>query len=116
MDDAFFTHRLHRCGVHPFGRHGPGGADLDLAFGKVLEVGGGHLRASGVVDADEQDGGFGVHGLALQRQRCGGEEFARPKGRIDQCDEDRYFDQRADDSGQGLAAGGSEGCDSHRDG
>jgi hypothetical protein len=41
---------------------GPGRAHLDSALGVVVEQGGGHLAAPGVVDTDEQDLGRVLHG------------------------------------------------------
>lgn len=39
--------------------------DLDGVAGEVGEVGCGYLGAAGVVDAEEEDGGFGGHGDCL---------------------------------------------------
>jgi hypothetical protein len=38
---------------------------MDAAFGVVVEEGGGHLAAAGVVDTDEQDLGRVGHGDSL---------------------------------------------------
>jgi len=51
--DADFRHDLDRDGVDLVGGCGSGGADLDLIASELAEESGGHLRAAGVVDADE---------------------------------------------------------------
>ena len=52
-------------GVDRVGRCGAGGSDADRALGVVVEQGGGHLGAAGVVDADEQDLGEVGHQYSL---------------------------------------------------
>jgi hypothetical protein len=47
-------------GVEPFRGVGAGRTDLHPAVGVVVEEGGGHLAAAGVVDAHEQDLGVSV--------------------------------------------------------
>ena len=44
---------------------GAGGVNLDGVAGEVGEVGCGYLGAAGVVDAEEEDGGFGGHSDCL---------------------------------------------------
>src|SRR5699024_11949374 len=58
--DAFFKHRRNRGRGDMVGGHGACRAHLDPVPSEVAAVAGGHLRAPGVVYADEQYGGFGV--------------------------------------------------------
>ena len=67
--DAELGHRLDDRGVDVVGRGGAGGADHDPVAGVVGEEGGRHLRAAGVVDADEQD-------LGAERQASGVSEWS----------------------------------------
>jgi hypothetical protein len=73
--DADLSHRVDRDGVDLVGGFGSCGEDLDTVASEVLEESCGHLGASGVVDADEQDGGLVGHGvLSLFRFRGHEEE------------------------------------------
>src|SRR5699024_12055210 len=56
--DALFGHGFdcHRVELIPAGR--PGGANLDAALAELAEVSGGHLVASGAVDAHEDHRGL----------------------------------------------------------
>jgi hypothetical protein len=62
--DALLSHRVYRRGVYLVGGFGAGGTDLDSTFGQVGQVAGSHLRAAGVVDAHEQDGGLLGHRIS----------------------------------------------------
>jgi hypothetical protein len=44
-----------------------------------------------------------------------GRRAAQPQRDVHQPDEDGHLDERADDAGEGLAAGDAEGADRHRD-
>lgn len=101
------------------------GADLDAVAGELGEESGGYLGTAGVVDTDEQDRGFGGvrHGRSLLgrrpvwlRGRGAGEVAAGGECHVHEADEHGDLDERADDSGQGLAAGRAEGGDGDRDG
>src|SRR3954463_14763247 len=67
--------------------------------------------------------GLSVIALIRSRRRVGGEVLggvtgeAAPQSQRDihQGDQDRHFDQRADDPGEGLTGGGAVGRDRHRD-
>lgn len=60
--DAELRHRGHGDRVDLVRGLGAGGQDLDPVAGQVAEEARGHLRAPGVVDADEQDGGLAPGG------------------------------------------------------
>lgn len=69
--DAEFGERLDDGGVEVADGGGARGAGDHGAAGAVAQEGGGHLGASGVVDADEQHFGVGVLGGALGLGGCG---------------------------------------------
>jgi hypothetical protein len=52
--------------VEVLGGHGTRGADVHGALGEVLQEGGGHLGASRVLDADEEDFGNAAGSFALR--------------------------------------------------
>ena len=66
--DAHLGHRLDGDGIDLVARHRAGGAHVDRPVGQGGEEAGGHLRAPGVVDAHEQDGGAVGHELSLSRR------------------------------------------------
>src|SRR5690606_24767258 len=53
--DVELGHGVNGDGVDLVGWHGSGGANLDTLARDIAEESGRHLRAAGVVDADEQD-------------------------------------------------------------
>ena len=65
--DAVLGHRGDRGRVHLVGRRRAGREDLDPVAGEMLQVARGHLRAPGVVHADEQHGGTVRHGPSPSR-------------------------------------------------
>lgn len=56
--DAFFAHSFNDDGIGGVGRGRPGRADFNGVASEMNEVTGGHLGATSVVDADEQDAGL----------------------------------------------------------
>ena len=61
---ASVQQRLDDGRVDRVGRRGSRRADLDAVAREMGQVGRGHLRAAGVVDADEQDGRLVRHGVS----------------------------------------------------
>ncbi|KPC77113.1 hypothetical protein ADL26_03645, partial [Thermoactinomyces vulgaris] len=133
--DAHLFHRLDGGGVDLVGRCRSGGADFDAVAREVGEPPSGHLGAAGIVDADEEHRRLVRHGddPFLQRSPTvwrqstgrtwsgfsefwGAEEAASPQAHVDEADQDRDLDERADDARERLAGGRAEGRDRDGDG
>ena len=98
---------------------GAGGADLDARRAWWSRSAAAIWERPALWTQTNRTGGAVVSGdvLPVRRRRVGGvEPPAQPEGDVDQADQDRDLDQRADDAGEGLAGGDAEDADGDGDG